>query len=272
MKKLQNRLNIQKKTAMVIAGLIAIAITAPANAAFVSFIVRSTPVINTDVAPYSTPNTEFVISVGGQKAAQGSNDINGKTIGDITQLKIDRLDDRDDGRNFVVGSGPYVAPYFNIWITDVTGTKYAVLANEPSNGAFQPLYNNGYDLDYADLTNKVAKIYEYDSGDAAWLPNGGTGPFTFADFVGFEIKAPSVAELTAGWTGLGSGAPRELSTKIAYGVNWVFGDTLSNYVSGSEGYVVANASVSAVPVPAAVWLFGSSLGLLGWIRRRTNQA
>jgi len=25
----------------------------------------------------------------------------------------------------------------------------------------------------------------------------------------------------------------------------------------------------AVPVPAAVWLFGSALGLLGWVRRRS---
>lgn len=25
---------------------------------------------------------------------------------------------------------------------------------------------------------------------------------------------------------------------------------------------------SAIPVPAAVWLFGSALGLLGWMRRR----
>ena len=30
-----------------------------------------------------------------------------------------------------------------------------------------------------------------------------------------------------------------------------------------------NATVSAVvPVPASAWLFGSALGLLGWVRRR----
>ena len=26
--------------------------------------------------------------------------------------------------------------------------------------------------------------------------------------------------------------------------------------------------ITAVPVPAAVWLFGSGLGVLGWMRRR----
>ena len=32
--------------------------------------------------------------------------------------------------------------------------------------------------------------------------------------------------------------------------------------------LVDNVSIAVVPVPAAVWLFGSALGLLGWVRRR----
>lgn len=233
-----------------------------ASAGFVDFIIRGTPTIN-----YPGSATEFVITVGGQKGGLGSNDINGSTLGDITNLAIDRIDDRT---RFGAGTGPYVAPYLNFWITDGAG-NFAVIANEPSNGAFQPLYNNGYQLDFADLSDKVANVYE--NADKSWLPNNGVG-LTFADLAGYTIQAPSIAELNASWPGLGSGAPRQLGTNIAYGVNWVFGDTLSNYVSGDDGYIVENAAVAArsgegeVPEPTALILVGLGIAGIGFAKRK----
>jgi len=44
-------------------------------------------------------------------------------------------------------------------------------------------------------------------------------------------------------------------------------DLCRSYFSGRR---VTAGSISAVPIPAAVWLFGSGLGLLGWFRRRQS--
>jgi len=40
-------------------------------------------------------------------------------------------------------------------------------------------------------------------------------------------------------------------------------------VSGTDNsFVVDNLTINAVPVPAAVWLFGSALAAFGWMRRK----
>jgi hypothetical protein len=39
-------------------------------------------------------------------------------------------------------------------------------------------------------------------------------------------------------------------------------------VGSTSNYYISEANISAVPVPAAVWLFGSALAGLGWFRRR----
>lgn len=46
--------------------------------------------------------------------------------------------------------------------------------------------------------------------------------------------------------------------------------TLADFLTGDENVAkLSNVrAFSAVPIPAAVWLFGSALGFLGWTRRR----
>jgi hypothetical protein len=110
---------------------------------------------------------------------------------------------------------------------------------------------------------------------ATWLPCNGQS-LHFKDLANFELMAPTSAQLLAGWAGLGGGAPRESGTNMAYGVNWVFGDTLSNCVSGDPGYRVGGASVTAndgtVPEPATLALAGLALAGLGWSRRDSRRA
>ena len=265
-------MNIAKQATFAAVALIS---ASSAYAGFTPFVIRegggNPPTIQTN-NDYVPGATEFVISAGSMKAGWGSDDINGATIGDITSVSVTRYDDTS---RFTAGSGPAVAPYFNIWVTD-GGGNYAVLANEPSNPAFQSLFTtNGdgsktYDLSYADLANKTVKIYE----TPGWNTNSswvhalfGSDPLTFADVAGLTIEAPPASYITNPLNGVGSGAPDELSTNTAYGFNWVFGDTLSNYVSGQEGYVVANPT--AVPEPASLTglMFA---GLLTLRRRRAS--
>jgi hypothetical protein len=79
----------------------------------------------------------------------------------------------------------------------------------------------------------------------------------------------------------GEGIAHELSQLSSTTPTLLFGPQLgSDYIAavaglplgnfGSPGYAGGTSiELATVPVPAAVWMFGSALSILGWIRRRT---
>ena len=56
---------------------------------------------------------------------------------------------------------------------------------------------------------------------------------------------------------------------FTFNSSWSGLSSVNVQASGPGGWdpAIDNIRVSAVPVPAAVWLFASGLGLLGWMKR-----
>lgn len=111
----------------------------------------------------------------------------------------------------------------------------------------------------------------YVSNDAvSWDPNDDTSWTT-------HQVALSASNFVA-WAGLHNGTKtfEQVVGGAATDYGLVFMDGISMANAQSLGFesvsgatvAIDNFGAQVVPVPAAAWLFGSSLGLLGWIRRR----
>jgi hypothetical protein len=200
-------------------------------------------------APFILDNDDYeadAIEIGttesGQKVGLATDLINGATISQISTLHIDRLDD-------VASSGSLYGPYFNIWVTDGAG-NYAVLSNEPSDGEWAGSRWDVPDWDF--LKTKRCKVYETPGATGgqpgtSWVAThtGQSSNITFEDVGDLIISPPPPAYIQNPANAVGSGAPDELGTDIAYGYTWVFGDTAANYVTGGDGFIVHNYYATA---------------------------
>lgn len=84
-------------------------------------------------------------------------------------------------------------------------------------------------------------LFESFAPDGVWSP-GETWDFVIQDYANAFGLLPSAL----GSIGLGSPIPT------------------------SSGSIIAIPVLEVVPVPAAVWLFGSALGVMGWMRRKAS--
>jgi hypothetical protein len=208
---------------------------------------------------------EFVTPATGDKAGYGTDYFNGMTFGTLNTLSL----------TIEHAGGPWM-PYLNIWIGD--GTNYAIIANEPSNAPLSTYFTGNQAANGTAVSATFAGMgdfYVYETmGNTTWLTNGGM----YLDSGRARISYTNLA--AASWTignpnpGVawgGSGAPDE-----GYGFNFVYGDTLTNYVSGSNapGYIISdivlNGNLEAgavVPIPAAAGLGLLGMGLTGLVAR-----
>ena len=114
--------------------------------------------------------------------------------------------------------------------------------------------------DYEDGTNASLVLFEYGTG----LPGAPAGSFTITGEA--ENSGLDIFDLTL------------VSRLNGVGIDWLRispqdadhpetgGDT--NFYVSALGDEEFGGVVAAVPVPAAVWLFGSALAGLGWMRRK----
>jgi len=154
---------------------------------------------------------------------------------------------------------PFIDSTFTIVnLTGATQT-FNVFFNLPVSPGFSPAYKTG--------------VLGFTFTDAN--SDGGAG-VTFNSWDGLidNVSAMSIFVASVPCSGVGcSGGVADVTNGPLFhapGVSSSIGNTLNfDLTAGDSVTVHTRFEVTPVPVPASVWLFGSALGLLGWIRRRT---
>jgi hypothetical protein len=174
------------------------------------------------------------------------------------------------------------------WVLDdVTFASAEVLGGGPYDGVATGSFT--YDAD----NNTYSNVNITTTGSGIW----GTDNCGDSVLCGTYIRATDLyAPLTASSLQITPTSSNPADATGYYGISLQFASALTNAggtvqlftAGGTDGEGVCKnsdclpqgaagvtafrgfsaGSVSAVPIPAAVWLFGSGLGLLGWMRRK----
>jgi len=154
----------------------------------------------------------------------------------------------------------------------ITSTSEAALVSYNFNGAIDSglltgeTYDGNFAYDNATLTNSGSELIDLSSLSFNFLSSSynlsnaditSTADFLNGTLLGVSYSVSSFDPSFALVSASGSGLPDDIAY-FSY-----------QTVSGDSGF--GSLNVTAVPVPAAVWLFSSGLGLLTLAHRRKNQ-
>jgi len=152
-----------------------------------------------------------------------------------------------------------------------------------SNETIQGFSSKGFDFvgnaNFWDLSGGVASTDDPGCGGCVGVgwqitaSNGNAFSLESVDLSFFSQFGPQAA--ISGFLSGGGSVSRIITdnswhTESSFGAQWSELTSVGIYVTSGVpiNMTIDNFSASIVPIPAAVWLFGSGLGLLGWIRRR----
>ncbi|MBT8444491.1 MAG: VPLPA-CTERM sorting domain-containing protein [Gammaproteobacteria bacterium] len=205
----------------------------------------------------------------------------------ITQLGTDVSFTYDE--NTLFGTGMVVGNSILFLPTDFKATSNntdgAVTTSETLNITVDVTSGGGYEItnfqlaEFGDYTLSGTSSSVTASGRLQVSSNTSTcGIFPCVDSEIFNVGGLSTVGATTEWTGgvgidlvdtAGWGSDSSVVAQIQNNLSatsTVFGESAMIQKKGEGVGLIVNP----IPVPAAVWLFGSALGVLGWMRRKTR--
>jgi hypothetical protein len=184
---------------------------------------------------------------------------------------MDQSNDLADGVNYakVTISDGAVVGDIDFTVEVLVGAFPTPLGDPFGMQTFSFNYDSALDLPVGNISAENIVDINPDSWNIVENKNAGGG------FGKFEFQAKgNGSSRTELLTFTISGVDDDTIASYALGKDDGDGEFFAAHIAGYDAGVTGNTSgqfagSTPVPVPAAVWLFGSGLGLLGWVRRRT---
>jgi hypothetical protein len=180
--------------------------------------------------------------------------------------------------NNLAGDCTIAETAFQVEVTDAGAgfVDFTFTRSGPDQANLSEVYfDDGTLLGISTITSSSGVVFTGGSASPPDLPGG--------DMIGFEVSAGFLAEANnpAPKKGVNDNADwltitfalingkTFADTIAAMGNDLLIGIHVTAFASGGSESLVSPPPGTVIPVPAAVWLFGSALGLLGWVRRRS---